>query len=85
MGERGFLSWPAGWRRALPWAVVSGAIVVAAIILLQASWFGWNSLDRIFWLNLAIFFPFVVLAFTLLGARFWAKRGREDDSKSDAE
>ena len=69
MGTGRFLSWPAGWRKALPRAVLLGFVVVGALLVLQGFHSGWASLDRLAWCDAAIFFAFLVLGFTVLGAR----------------
>ena len=35
MGSRRFLSWPAGWRKSLPWGFLLGVIVAALLIVAQ--------------------------------------------------
>ena len=79
--SRSFWSLPAGWRKALPWGVLSGLLVVAAVSVLEGHRAGWDSLDRIFWIDVAVCFPFLVIAFTAFGARFWADRDRDDEPK----
>ncbi len=81
MGSQHFLSWPAGWRKALPWSILSGLLVVAAVSVLEGLRAGWDSLDRIFWIDVAVCFPFLVIAFTAIGARSWADRDRDDEPK----
>jgi hypothetical protein len=77
MGRGRFLSWPAGWRKASPWAVLLGLVAVGALLVLQALHSGWASLDRMFWCDTAIFFPFLVLGFTVLGARASGSQDRD--------
>ena len=79
MGERKFLSWPAGWRNALPWGVLVGVVVSGILIVAEGLRSGWSSLDRIFWVDAAIVFAVVVVGFTALTARLWANRN-EDES-----
>jgi hypothetical protein len=80
MGERHFLSWPAGWRQALPWGVLVGVIVAGAATLAQGWGSGWQTLDRLFWCDLAILFPCVVVGFTVLTARRWAARKQDEQA-----
>jgi hypothetical protein len=53
-------------------------IVIAAVIVVEGVRSGWDSLDRIFWIDLVVCFPFVVVAFTALASRFWVGRNRDD-------
>ena len=51
MGALKFLSWPAGWRNALPGAVLMPILVAAAVSAAQGIQSGWHSLDLIFWIR----------------------------------
>lgn len=78
MGSRKFWSWPAGWRNALPWSVLFGVLVVAAFIVFEGLRSGWNSLDRLFWVDTAMIFFVVVVGFMAFTARLCADRNQED-------
>jgi hypothetical protein len=82
MGNRRFLSWPAGWRKAFPWGVLFGVLVVAVVIVVEVVRSGWDSLDRIFWIDLVVCFPIIVVGFTALAARFWVSRNGDDKPDS---
>ena len=73
MSERKFLSWPPGWRKALPWGCLFGLIIAAALLVAQGLSSGWHTLNAIFCIDLAVLFPFLVVGFTVLPARFIAK------------
>jgi hypothetical protein len=77
MAERRFLSWPPGWRRALPWGILSASALSATVMVLEG-----NSRGRGQWFDLVLCFPFIVLFSTVIGARFFAEQEKnEHESK----
>jgi len=82
MCNRRFLSWPPGWRKAFPWSVLFGVLVISAVIVVEGIRSGWDSLDRIFWIDVVVCFPFIVVAVTALAARLWVSRDRDDKADS---
>ena len=76
MSQRKFLSWPPGWRRAVPWGVLVGCVVTGAAAVVEGVASGSNSLDRLFWCDLAVVFPVVVVGVTAVaGKRMADNRG----------
>ena len=69
MTQRGFLSWPPGWRMAVPWGVLVGGVVTGTAVVVQGIASGSNSLDRLFWCDLAVVFPVVVVGVTAVGGK----------------
>jgi hypothetical protein len=51
-----------------------GVLVIAAVIVVEGVRSGWDSLERLFWIDLLVCFPFIVVGFTALAARFWVAR-----------
>ena len=80
MSRRKFLSWPHGWRRAVPWGVLVGCVVTGAAVAVQGVASGSNSLDRLFWCDLAVVFPVVVVGVTAVAGKRMAD-GRESNPR----
>lgn len=68
MGSRQFLSWPAGWRRAMPWGFLVGFAVGAPLIVAQGVQSGWNHID---WCGTGVLVFFVNVGVVAFAARFW--------------
>lgn len=69
MSQRKFLSWPPGWRRAVPWGVLVGGVVTGAAVVVQGVASGGNSLDLLFWCDLAVVVPVVVVGVTAVAGK----------------
>ncbi len=70
MGRASFWSWPPGWRAAFPWGVLLGVLVVGGLVAGEGVRGGRAALDRVFWVEVAVLFPLVVLGGTaVLAAR----------------
>jgi len=67
MGSRRFLSWPAGWRKAIPWGILVGIVGGALLIVAQGLGSAWNDID---WCDTSIIVFFFVVGFTAITARF---------------
>lgn len=67
MGVRGFWSLPEGWRATFPRGLLLGALVVG--VLVAAESVRGASLDRLFWIEAVVLFPFVVVGATAILAR----------------
>ena len=77
MSDRRFLSWPAGWRKALPWGILSGVVVAGVLILAEGLRSDRHTIDRMVLVDAAVVFAFVVVGSTALVARL--RNGRERD------
>jgi len=78
MSQRKFLSWPPGWRRAVPWGVLVGGVVTGAAVVVQGVASGSHSLDQLFWCDLVVVFPVVVVGVTAVAGKRMA-----DDQESN--
>ena len=81
MSKQRFFSWPAGWGKALPWGILAGLVVVAGLVIVDGSGSQGNGLDRLFCVDAAFVFAFVVVGFTAIAARHWADPQAEDKPK----
>ena len=77
MSHPSFLSWPAGWRKALPWGLLSGVVVAVTLVLAEGPLSDRRTVDRTVLVDAAVVFAFVVFASTALLARL--RNGREGD------
>jgi len=78
MSQRKFLSWPPGWRRAVPWGMLVGGVVTGAAVVVQGVASGSHSLDQLFWCDLVVVFPVVVVGVTAVAGKRMA-----DDQESN--
>lgn len=81
MAKQRFLSWPPGWRKALPWGCcLFGLVVVGALIVGHGVRSGWGLFPHEL-VDLAIMCAFLIVGFTAFAARFWAEN--PDDQPGD--
>jgi hypothetical protein len=77
MGSRRFFSWPAGWRKSIPWGIFVGVLVSAPFIVAQGLGSGWNQID---WCGTSVVIFFVVVATTALTARHCRDPGQDNET-----
>jgi hypothetical protein len=75
MGSRRFLSWPAGWRKAMPWGILVGIVAGALLIVAQGLGSAWKDID---WCGTSIFIFFLVVGFTAISARLGKASNQEE-------
>ncbi len=80
MGSRGFWSLPAGWREAFPRGLLLGVLAVGGLAAAEGLRGGWAALYRLYWVEAAVLFPFVVVGGTAFLAGRAARRGENDNT-----
>ena len=78
MSSRGFWSVPPGWREAFPRGLLLGVLAVGGLAAAEGLRGGWAALDRLFWVEAAVLFPFVVVGGTAILAGRRGRNGERD-------
>ncbi len=69
------------WRAALPWALLEGLLIVAAITVTTGLRKGWGTLTELdLWVEKAVIFVIIVLVFTA----FWSRMMTAKESSERA-
>jgi hypothetical protein len=82
MGSRRFLSWPAGWRKTMPWGILVGVVAGALLIVAQGLRSAWNDIDLCGTSIIIIFF--LVVGVTAITARL-RPAPNQDEKPPDAD
>jgi hypothetical protein len=66
MGKQNFWALPDAWRAAFPPGLLVGVLVIGGLAVTESARGG---LDRLFWVEASVSFPFVAVAATAILAR----------------